>query len=62
VTFAAGLRVIDRSEAIAQLLDCVKLRLIRLMSRVIRDAIALVVEACGRFGTLQGSGDQNDAE
>jgi hypothetical protein len=44
VAFAAGLRVIERSEAIAQLLDFLEFRLIGLMSRIVGDAVAFVVK------------------
>ena len=44
MTFAAGLRVIERSQAIAHLLDFLEFRLIGLVSRIIGDAVAFVVK------------------
>src|SRR4029077_6673677 len=41
---AAGLRVIERSEAIARLLDFLEFGLIGLMSRIVGDAVAFVVK------------------
>jgi predicted subunit of tRNA(5-methylaminomethyl-2-thiouridylate) methyltransferase len=49
VAFATGLRVIERSETVAELLDFLEFRLIGLMSRIVRDAVALIVESGGRF-------------
>jgi hypothetical protein len=44
VAFAAGLRVIERPEAIAQLLDFLEFRLIGLMSGIVGDTVAFVVK------------------
>jgi hypothetical protein len=52
VAFATGLRVIDRSKAVAQRFHFLEFRLIGLMSRIIRHAVTLVVETSGRFGKL----------
>src|SRR4029077_5690510 len=45
----AGLRVIERSQAIAQLLDLLKFGLIGLVSRIVGDAVAFVVKTGRRF-------------
>src|ERR1700739_1843384 len=44
MAFPAGLRVVERSEAIAHLLDFFEFRLIGLMSRIVGDAVAFVVK------------------
>ena len=54
MAFAAGLRVIERSEAIAQLLDFLEFRLIGLMSRIVGQAVAFVVKT-GRSFRRTGS-------
>jgi hypothetical protein len=48
MAFTAGLRVIERSETIAELLDLIEFRLISLMSSIVGDA-ALVVKTGGCF-------------
>src|ERR1700733_468011 len=54
VALAAGLRVVERSEAVADLLDLLECLLIGLVSRIIGDAVALVVETGRSFGRRQG--------
>ena len=49
MAFTAGLRVIERSQTVAQFLDFLERRLIGLMGRIIREAVALIVETGGRF-------------
>ncbi len=49
VALAAGLRVIERAEAVGDLLDFIKLHLIRRVRGVVHQPVALVVEAGGRF-------------
>ncbi|HKH97810.1 MAG TPA: hypothetical protein VJ999_01775 [Candidatus Sulfotelmatobacter sp.] len=50
VAFAAGLRVIEGSEAVTELLDFLELHLIRLMGGIVGEAVAFVVKTGGRFG------------
>ena len=59
MTFTAGLRVIEWSEAIAQLLDFIEYRLIGLMSRIIDQAVGFVVKASGCVGEPRGSSNQS---
>ena len=54
MAFAAGLRVIERSKAIAQLLDFVELHLIGLMSRIVGHTVAFVVKTGRCFGRTGG--------
>ena len=49
MAFAARLRVVDRPEAIGYVFDFIELRLIRLMSGLIYDAIRLTVKFCRRL-------------
>jgi hypothetical protein len=44
MALTAGLRVIERSKTIVELLDPIEFRLISLMSSIIGDAVALVVK------------------
>ena len=50
MTFAAGLRVIDRPQAIAELLDLLEFRLIGLVSRIVGEAVAFIVKTDRRLG------------
>jgi hypothetical protein len=52
--FAAGLCVIEGSETIAQLLDFLEFGLIRLMSGIVGNTVALVVKTGRRFGETGG--------
>ena len=54
MAFAAGLRVIERSEAIAYLLEFLEFRLIGQMGRIIGDAVAFVVKTGRGFGRTGG--------
>jgi hypothetical protein len=49
MALATGLRVIEGSEAIAQLLDFLEFRLIGLMSCIVGNAVAFVVKTGRRF-------------
>src|SRR5262249_6761450 len=51
MAFTAGLRVVERPEAVGDLLYLFELRQIRLMRCIVDDAIAPIVEARGRFQT-----------
>jgi len=59
VTLAARLRVIERSEAITDLLNLLKYLLVRLMRRISGEAIALVVKAGRGFGINRGCGGKD---
>jgi hypothetical protein len=54
MAFAAGLGVIQRAEAITNLFDLVKFRLVGLMRRIIDHAVGFVVKACGCVWRLRG--------
>src|SRR5215470_77525 len=49
MTFAAGLRVVERAQSVGNLFNLIELRLIHCVGGVVHDAIGLVVEAGGRF-------------
>ncbi len=49
MTFTAGLRVIERAEAVGDGFGFLKLHLVRLVSGVVHQPVGLVVEAGGRF-------------
>jgi len=49
VAFPAGLRVVDRAQAIVDILHFVKSGLIRLMGGIFDQAVGLVIETGGRF-------------
>src|SRR5258708_5241087 len=50
MALAAGLRVVERAQAVGDLLDFIELDLIRRVRGVVHQAVALVVKAGGRFG------------
>src|SRR5689334_8921445 len=50
MALATGLRVVKRAEAVRNLLDLVKLRLIHGVRGVVHHPVGLVVKAGGRFG------------
>jgi hypothetical protein len=62
VTFAARLRVIDRAQTIAELLDLLEFCLIGLMSGVVHHTVALIVESGGRFRWLSRGGSEDETE
>src|SRR5580698_6365153 len=59
MALAAGLGVVERSEAVADLLDFLEYFLIGLMSRIVGDAVTFVVKADRRFCRRQ-SGCRED--
>jgi len=56
VALAAGLRVVEGSEAVRDLLYGVEFREVRLMRRLVRDAITAVVKSRGRLDCRQRRG------
>jgi hypothetical protein len=62
VAFAAGLRVIERTEAIGNVLDFFELRLIGLVSGIVDHAVGFVVKTCGGFRRIRGGSSEKEAE
>jgi len=64
MALAARLRVVERSETVRDLLDCVKFRQIRLVRRLVDHTISAVVEARGCFHdrSRSGSGSRRHGE
>jgi len=62
VAFAAGLRVIERTETIGKLLDFFELRLIRLVSGIVDHAVGFVVKTCGSFRRIRGGSSDKETE
>ena len=61
MAFAAGLRVVERSEAVTELLNFVEFCLVGLMRRIVDHAVGFVVK--GRWGVckLRCGGNQSKA-
>jgi hypothetical protein len=60
VAFAAGLGIVERSQAVRELLDLVKFRLVGLMRGIVDHAVGLVVKARGSVSGL--GGDRNESK
>src|ERR1700730_10432052 len=57
VAFGAGLRIVQRSKSITQLLDSLELHLISLVRYIIDDAVGLVVKASWGLWKTRGGGN-----
>src|SRR5260370_14350213 len=62
MALAAGLRVVERAEAVGDLFDFIKLRLIRGMRGVVHQAVGLVVEAGGRLRKRRSKEKNGDGQ
>src|SRR5450755_2587753 len=62
MAFAAGLRVIERSETVAELLDFLEFRSIGLMSRIVSNTITFVVKAGRCFRRTGGERGEDQTQ
>jgi hypothetical protein len=60
VAFAAGLRIVQRTQSITKLLHFVEGRLVGLVRGIIHHAIGFVVET--RWGVWNGDGSRNQSK
>jgi hypothetical protein len=61
MALTAGLRIVQRSKAIARLLDFLEFHAVAYMRCVIDQAVGLVVEARRRFWELCRAGNQGES-
>jgi hypothetical protein len=62
MTLAAGLRVIERAEAVGDGFGFIKLDLIRGMRGVVDEAVGLIIKARGRFREWRSEKEKSDSQ